>query len=108
MVEKVHERSGHVNHLFKTQAGPTVSTKCPECESTLHVSHFPACIWHPQKHGAETEQIAGPMWSGPLHDSGFVGRVLEHLEQNKDHYGTAKRMRGMLTLAKEVSTPFWG
>lgn len=39
VVEKVHEGSGHVNYLFKTQAGPTVSTRCPECESTLHVSH---------------------------------------------------------------------
>ncbi|KAJ3564295.1 hypothetical protein NP233_g8393 [Leucocoprinus birnbaumii] len=82
IVEKVHEKSGHVNYLFKTQAGPTVSEKCPECESTLH--------------------IAGPMWSGPLHDSGFVGRVLEHLEEHKEHYGTAARMKGMLTLAKEV------
>ncbi len=43
------------------------------------------------------------MWSGHLHDSDFVGRVLEHLEENKDHYGTAVRMKGMLTLAKEVS-----
>jgi tRNA (guanine26-N2/guanine27-N2)-dimethyltransferase len=49
-------------------------------------------------------QIAGPMWSGPLHDSAFVGRVLEHLEENRDHYGTAVRMKGMLTLAKEVRT----
>lgn len=52
------------------------------------------------------EQIAGPMWSGPLHDSAFVGRVLEHLEQNKDQYGTAVRMKGMLTVAKEVSLCF--
>ncbi|XP_006458094.1 hypothetical protein AGABI2DRAFT_183183 [Agaricus bisporus var. bisporus H97] len=87
-VEKVHQKSGQVNHLFKTQAGPTVSEKCPECESTLH--------------------IAGPMWSGPLHDSAFVGRVLEHLQHNTDHYGTAARMKGMLTVAKEeISTPFY-
>ncbi|KAF5358340.1 hypothetical protein D9756_001542 [Leucocoprinus leucothites] len=88
VVEKVHEKSGHVNYLFKTQAGPTVSEKCPECESTLH--------------------LAGPMWSGPLHDPGFVGRVLEHLEEHKDHYGTAPRMKGMLTLAKEeIAAPFY-
>ncbi|KXN86864.1 tRNA (guanine(26)-N(2))-dimethyltransferase [Leucoagaricus sp. SymC.cos] len=88
VVEKVHERSGHVNVLFKTQAGPTVSEKCPECESTLH--------------------IAGPMWSGPLHDPAFVDRVLEHVEANQDHYGTAPRMKGMLTLAKEeITSPFY-
>lgn len=42
------------------------------------------------------------MWSGPLHDPEFVGKVLEHLEENKDKYGTAIRMKGMLTVAKEV------
>ncbi|KAL9715182.1 RNA methyltransferase tRNA(m5U54)methyltransferase [Leucoagaricus gongylophorus] len=84
---KVHDQS-EKNVSFKVQAGPTVSEKCPECESTLH--------------------IAGPMWSGHLHDSDFVGRVLEHLEENKDHYGTAVRMKGMLTLAKEeITVPFY-
>jgi len=42
------------------------------------------------------------MWSGPLHDPIFVGKVLAHVDGNKDSYGTAGRMRGMLTLAKEV------
>jgi tRNA G26 N,N-dimethylase Trm1 len=43
------------------------------------------------------------MWSGPIHDTEFVTRVLEHLELDKKEYGTAVRMRGMLTVAKEVS-----
>lgn len=43
------------------------------------------------------------MWSGPLHDTEFVTNVLEHLEANQDKYGTATRMKGMLTVAKEVS-----
>jgi hypothetical protein len=38
IVEKVHERSGNVNLLFKTQAGPPVPQKCTECGSALHVS----------------------------------------------------------------------
>ena len=42
------------------------------------------------------------MWSGRLHDPDFVGKVLEHLESSKDRYGTAARMKGMLTVAKEV------
>jgi len=42
------------------------------------------------------------MWSGHLHDSEFVSRVLEHVKENQDRYGTAMRMKGMLTLAKEV------
>ncbi|TFK42549.1 tRNA methyltransferase [Crucibulum laeve] len=87
-VEKLHEPSGNKNYTFKTQAGPTIPEKCPECESTLH--------------------IAGPMWSGPLHDPGFVGSVLEHLESNDVQYGTAARMKGMLTVAKEeLAVPFY-
>jgi len=39
---KIHEQSGgtNVNYHYRQQAGPTVSEKCPECESTLHVSLF--------------------------------------------------------------------
>ena len=47
-------------------------------------------------------KVAGPMWSAPLHDSEFVAKVLAHVEANKSLYGTATRMRGMLTLAKEA------
>jgi len=42
------------------------------------------------------------MWSGYLHDSEFVSRMLEHVKANQGCYGTAMRMKGMLTLAKEV------
>ena len=44
------------------------------------------------------------MWSGQLHDPNFVGKVLKHLESSKDRYGTAARMKGMLTVAQEVRT----
>ena len=36
----VHEKSGAVNYVFRTHAGPPVGDKCLECESTLHVSAF--------------------------------------------------------------------
>ncbi|KAI0065367.1 N2 N2-dimethylguanosine tRNA methyltransferase [Artomyces pyxidatus] len=87
VVEKVSEK-GNVNSLFKTQTGPPVSEKCPECNSALHV--------------------AGPMWSGPIHDPPFIGKVLEHLEGNQEKYGTATRMKGMLTVAQEeLQAPFY-
>jgi tRNA (guanine26-N2/guanine27-N2)-dimethyltransferase len=82
MTERVNDRSGNTTVLFKTHVGPPVSEKCPECGSSLH--------------------IAGPMWNGPIHDSQFVGEILEHLEGNEDKYGTSTRMKGMLTVAKEV------
>jgi tRNA (guanine26-N2/guanine27-N2)-dimethyltransferase len=42
------------------------------------------------------------MWSGPIHDSEFVTRVLNHIESSQGKYGTSPRMKGMLTVAKEV------
>ncbi|KAF6765234.1 guanine-N2--methyltransferase [Ephemerocybe angulata] len=83
VVEKKHEKSGHTNYLYKTQTNVTPE-KCEECEGNLHV--------------------AGPMWNGPLHDPEYIGKVLEHLESNVDHYGTATRMKGMLT---ELDTLFY-
>jgi tRNA (guanine26-N2/guanine27-N2)-dimethyltransferase len=42
------------------------------------------------------------MWSAPIHDASFIEKVLEHLEAHQNNYGTAVRMKGMLTVAKEV------
>lgn len=87
VVEKTSAK-GNVNPYYKTQSGPPVSNKCAECESPL--------------------QIAGPMWSGPIHNKDFVSKVLTHLEANEGNYGTAARMRGMLTVAQEeLETPFY-
>ncbi|KAI0928510.1 hypothetical protein AcW1_005732 [Taiwanofungus camphoratus] len=88
MVENVHETSGNINLHFKAHTGPTMPNKCPECNFALHVS--------------------GPMWSGPMHDPGFVAKVLEHVEASEDSYGTFARMKGMLTVAKEeLDVPFY-
>ncbi len=43
------------------------------------------------------------MWSGPIHDVEFVSKVLEHVDVNSANYGTSTRMKGMLTVAKEVN-----
>jgi tRNA (guanine26-N2/guanine27-N2)-dimethyltransferase len=42
------------------------------------------------------------MWSGLLHDKEFLAKVLGHVEANENNYGTSARMKGMLTVAKEV------
>lgn len=42
------------------------------------------------------------MWNGPLHDQAFVEKLLLHVDNNSDRYGTYARMKGMLTVAKEV------
>ncbi|EJD53010.1 N2,N2-dimethylguanosine tRNA methyltransferase [Auricularia subglabra TFB-10046 SS5] len=86
--EKVHESSGNVNLIYRTQPGPPTGGNCEHCGFTLHV--------------------AGPMWSGPLHDREFVGKVFEHTRENQAKFGTAPRMMGMLTLAREeLTNPFY-
>ncbi|PCH38052.1 guanine-N2--methyltransferase [Wolfiporia cocos MD-104 SS10] len=88
MTENVHEATGNVNLHFKAHTGPPVDNKCPECSFPLHV--------------------AGPMWSGSIHDPAFIAKVLEHVEMSEDKYGTHARMKGMLTVAKEeLDTPFY-
>lgn len=100
MVTKTSETSGQTTSIFRTQAGPLVPDKCTECDSVLHVSEW-MLQWHFDS-SIKGPQIAGPMWSGQLHDPDFVGKVLKHLESSKDRYGTAARMKGMLTVAQEV------
>ncbi|KAG8748708.1 RNA methyltransferase tRNA(m5U54)methyltransferase [Ceratobasidium sp. 414] len=52
--------------------------------------------------------LAGPMWSGPIHDPAFVSEVLRHVEEDPSKYGTSARMRGMLTVAsEELDAPFY-
>ncbi|KAJ7285798.1 hypothetical protein C8J57DRAFT_1285829, partial [Mycena rebaudengoi] len=41
---------------------------------------------------------------GPMPD--FIGKALEHLGNTPTHYGTAARMKGMLTVAKEELPDF--
>ncbi|CAE6539109.1 unnamed protein product [Rhizoctonia solani] len=84
MVEKPDTK-----HLaYKAQSGPPVGPECDECGFKFHV--------------------AGPMWSGPIHDKTFIGEVLKHVEENPGKYGTEQRMRGMLTVAgEELDVPFY-
>jgi len=52
--------------------------------------------------------VAGPMWSGPLHDRDFVEEVLKLVKENPSAFGTSPRMQGMLTVAsEELETPFY-
>lgn len=100
MKTSVSQKTGEVNYNFKIHAGPPVSDKCPECAQSLHVSQRRDRSSEP---GTEIcSQLAGPMWAGSLHDKEFVGKVLDHIEANSDKYGTSARMKGMMTVAKEV------
>lgn len=83
VVEKTGNK-GHVNLNYKSAQGPTSAQTCEECGSP--------------------QQIAGPMWLGPIQDPQFAERVLKSIEDDKESYKTWPRMNGMLTIAHEVST----
>lgn len=46
--------------------------------------------------------MAGPMWAKEIHDKIFIQGMLDLLKIDGAKYGTESRMRGMLTVAKEV------
>ncbi|CAE6534161.1 unnamed protein product [Rhizoctonia solani] len=85
---RVVEKPDTSNLTYKAQSGPPVGPECDECGFKFHV--------------------AGPMWSGPIHDKTFVAEVLKHVEEHSGKYGTEQRMRGMLTVAgEELDVPFY-
>jgi tRNA (guanine26-N2/guanine27-N2)-dimethyltransferase len=97
-VEKKSAKSDAVNLVFKLQSGPPVAPRCGECGSSMHVRARPSRA----RAATDGAQLAGPMWSAPIHDRAFVAKVLEHVQADPAKYGTSARMLGMLTVAHEV------
>ncbi|KAG1459556.1 hypothetical protein G6F56_006138 [Rhizopus delemar] len=68
--------------------GPPVNSLCDHCNSTHH--------------------IGGPAWGTQIHNQEFVTKMLQHVKDNEESYGTSTRMKGMLTVIKEeIETPFY-
>ena len=51
-------------------------------------------------------QLGGPMWSGPLHDPEFVGKMIDHVKSGDAEYKTQARILGMCTIAQAVRDLF--
>ncbi|XP_007421017.1 tRNA (guanine(26)-N(2))-dimethyltransferase [Python bivittatus] len=69
------------NFNYKPACGPPVGPSCEHC----HQHH----------------QLAGPMWAAPLHDLGFVQRVLSAVECNPGRFQTNQRIQGILSMVME-------
>ncbi|RVE75956.1 hypothetical protein OJAV_G00003840 [Oryzias javanicus] len=69
------------NVKYSAATGPPVG---PECE---HCGH--------------RHQLGGPIWAEPIHDSGFVQKVLSAVAGNPSRFGTSKRIEGMLSMVTE-------
>ncbi|ODN05503.1 putative tRNA (guanine(26)-N(2))-dimethyltransferase, partial [Orchesella cincta] len=68
--------------------GPPVSRKCETCDAVHHV--------------------AGPIWSGPIHDKDFVSKMIHELNDRYTYLGTYDRIKGMLGLVQEeIDAPLY-
>lgn len=47
------------------------------------------------------------MWGAPIHNKEFVKEMLDHVEENSNDFKTSERIKGMLTVAYNVSPSFF-
>uniref|UniRef100_UPI00398F86EC tRNA (guanine(26)-N(2))-dimethyltransferase n=1 Tax=Pristiophorus japonicus TaxID=55135 RepID=UPI00398F86EC len=69
------------NYKYTASSGPPVGAECEHC-----------C----QRH-----QLGGPVWAEPIHDQGFIRRVLESVEHNTQRFKTSDRILGTLSMVTE-------
>lgn len=78
-------KKGDPFYKFGFAAGPTTDEHCRHCGTKTH--------------------LVGPMYGGPLHNVGFVERVLAQLnEVDRETYPTMDRIEGMLRTALDEMT----
>jgi tRNA (guanine26-N2/guanine27-N2)-dimethyltransferase len=78
-------KNGDPMYKFGFAQGPTTNQHCEHCGHKTHLS--------------------GPMYGGPLHNVGFIERVLAQLnEVERETYPTMDRIEGMLHTAMEEVT----
>lgn len=73
------------------KTGPSQTTndkQCPVCGNSCH--------------------IGGPFYTGPLHSKAFIAKVMQHLINNHEKYGTFERIAGMLSvMIEELDLPLY-
>ncbi|KAH4082578.1 hypothetical protein HBI37_025930 [Parastagonospora nodorum] len=80
-----HNKNGDKFYKHSFAAGPTADEHCQHCGFKTHLS--------------------GPMYGGPLHNVGFIERMLAQLNDvNRATYPTMDRIEGMLHTALEEIT----
>lgn len=80
-IAQVVPTKGEGNFKFMPGSGPVVPQSCQHC----HHHH----------------RMGGPIWSAPIHDHDFVGRVIARVQAGCGSFHTADRIIGMLNVALE-------
>ncbi|WFD36276.1 methylamine--glutamate N-methyltransferase [Malassezia cuniculi] len=84
--EHQNEKTGATMVKCGSASGPPTDKACAQCGGSFH--------------------LGGPMWFGPLHDESFCDEVIANLD--KHNLGTAARIRGMVSTARdELAAPFY-
>jgi tRNA (guanine26-N2/guanine27-N2)-dimethyltransferase len=108
--ERQSTKTGVSNTLYHAPAAIPIGDRCSQCNGKYHVSVTGACCSSEHRKfavrtdhvGLLRSQIGGPMWSGPLHNQEFVNQMLTHIEDSASEFKTAERIKGMVTVAKNV------
>ncbi|KAJ3276776.1 tRNA methyltransferase 1 [Terramyces sp. JEL0728] len=82
---------------------------CQQCKSfeTQTIGKYNETDKGP-KFGPSALDIAGPLYSHPIHDKEFVSRMLGHIATNQSKYGTWERMAGMvMVISEELPVPLY-
>lgn len=120
---RVYSSVQETKHLASQSA---LSWTCQSCSHTLHMPMARVRQGPPAKNGQEQIKfttagrppcsgqcdlcggsflMAGPYWSGPLHDRGFCTRLLDLVQRDEGSYRTSPRIIGMVsTAAEELGT----
>jgi tRNA (guanine26-N2/guanine27-N2)-dimethyltransferase len=80
--------------VFKVQRPPPLTAR--QCSAAYMLCCAVLCcavVW---------EQLGGPIWSEPMHDTSFVKAMLQALDAAPDTYATHARMSGMLSAVMDV------
>ncbi|KDN36662.1 TRM-domain-containing protein [Tilletiaria anomala UBC 951] len=74
-------KDGKDQTKYSNGGGPPISPRCDECGGS----------W----------LMGGPLWTGPLHDTGFCHRLLDIVAKDPSKFKTAPRIRGMVSTAAQ-------
>ncbi|KAL1005723.1 hypothetical protein UPYG_G00063160 [Umbra pygmaea] len=81
-LQRMGKKSVQGKHIkYSPATGPPVGLECEHC--------------------GHRHQLGGPIWAEPLHDVGFVQRVLSSVSGNPSRFGTSRRIEGMLSMVTE-------
>ncbi|XP_067666800.1 tRNA (guanine(26)-N(2))-dimethyltransferase-like isoform X1 [Haliotis asinina] len=93
----VYHCSGCGSHVLQKLANKT-PTKGDNYKFTpaLAPSAQPVC-----DHCGFKQHIGGPIWADPMHNIGFLAKVIQRVSSNQDLFNTSERILGMLSMMSE-------